>query len=164
MFIVITFIINTYSSGICPGGDFFASTMSFFLKLWWLIMTTFRILTLFSIGCGVESCLRDLEKYIPQPGWLCCFFSLSWLLALLRLKSWWTIMMTMIMMMRMMIMMMMMMPTAKLLHFDRPPFLCLTSHLFGMMFLMVKKKMMTMVVVRMILMLTMIKCHPFPLF
>ena len=48
-------------SGNCPVGIFFPVTCHFF-QLCWLIMTTFCIPTLFSIGCPGESCLRDSEK------------------------------------------------------------------------------------------------------
>ena len=51
-------------SGKCPGGICF--------QLWWLIMTTFCIATLFSIGRPGESCLRDSEKsfWLADPGYL----------------------------------------------------------------------------------------------
>ena len=47
--------------------DFFSCTMSLFFKLWWLILTTFYIPTLFSIGCPGQPCLRDSEKVSFGP-------------------------------------------------------------------------------------------------
>ena len=47
--------------GIVLYGCFCLYDVTFF-QLWWLIMTTFCIPTLFSIGCPGESCLRDSEK------------------------------------------------------------------------------------------------------
>ena len=47
--------------------DFFSCTVSLFLKLWWLILTTFYIPTLFSIGFPGQPCLRHSEKVSFGP-------------------------------------------------------------------------------------------------
>ena len=49
--------------------DFFCWPLSLF-QLWWLVMSTFCIETLVSIGCPPQSCLRDLGKLSFGPGTL----------------------------------------------------------------------------------------------
>ena len=52
-------------AGIVLGG-FFGKSLSLF-QLWWLVMSTFCIETLVSIGCPPQSCLRDLGKLSFGP-------------------------------------------------------------------------------------------------
>ena len=53
---------STTYNGNCPGRIFLPVRCHFFLQLWWLIMTTFCIPTLFSIGYTGESCLTWISS------------------------------------------------------------------------------------------------------